>query len=228
MRRVITQPGDGKTVVRAADAAPDAFDAVAQSVRVAFGIVSMAIDLSLRALRDERVANGTTPGPRVRTAEVVDLVVGSAWGAARLSGRCAAIGVRVASPALRLAARPPLVPRRLQPGYRAQVLAARWQRDRPDAERSVAQWSSTAVPAAVEVALAQVDVDRLLIDVVDRVDLDRLVAHVLRRLDLDQLAAELLGRLAMDPSSTSSTSPTWSSTTWTSVRSWPRRWSGST
>jgi hypothetical protein len=44
-----------------------------------------------------------------------------------------------------------------------------------------------------------VDLDRLLIDVVDRVDLDRLVAHVLRGLDLDRVATELLGRLAMDP-----------------------------
>ena len=56
-----------------------------------------------------------------RTALVsdgVDIVVGTAWAAARLTARLAATGARMAAPTLSLVLRPPLVPRRVATGPR--------------------------------------------------------------------------------------------------------------
>jgi hypothetical protein len=178
--------------------APDIADAVSQLVRVAFGIVTLGLGVVARAM-DE--APGTVPRagvPRLAASDVTDLAVASAWGAARLSGRVAASGSRVAAPFLRLALRPPLVPRRLQAGEHLELMVEQWQRDRPDTLRSMRQWSATALPGAVDAALALVDVDQLLSDVLDSVDLDAVASDVLHRIDVDRLVAYVLGGLDLD------------------------------
>ena len=110
-------------------------------------------------------------------ADLADLAVGTAWGAARLSGRVASTGSRLASPVVALVVRPPGVPARLQLGNRLGVLAERWRRDRPG---------------------TVLDVERVVTAVVDQIDLDLLAAQVLRRLDTDALAAGVLRDLDLE------------------------------
>ncbi len=144
--------------------------AVTQAVRVGFGVVALSLDLLVRSLEPDRPGGGRQ-GPRLPVADLADLAVGTAWGAARLSGRVASTGSRLASPVVALVARPPGVPARLQPGNRLGVLAERWRRDRPG---------------------TVLDVERVVTAVVDQIDLDLLAAQVLRRLDTDALAAGVL------------------------------------
>jgi hypothetical protein len=125
-------------------------------------------------------------------AEVADLVVGTAWGAARLTGRVAATGARIATPAIGIALRPPLVPHWLQPAHGAQLMVERWQRDRPETLRTLGRWSSAALPGAVDAALDQVDIEQVVTVVLDRVDLDVLVADIVRRLDITAVTLAVL------------------------------------
>jgi hypothetical protein len=167
-------------------------DAVVEGVRAGFGILSLAIGVALRTSGDSPETVPRQPGLRMPVSEVADLAVGTAWGAVRLTGRVAATGARIAAPAIRLALRPPLVPRRLQPAYRAQLMVERWQRDRPEALRTLEHWSSTALPGAVDAVLDQVDVEQVAAVVLDRVNLDVLVADIVRRLDVTAVTLAVL------------------------------------
>ncbi len=191
-------PGPEPTVIvvgpRPAPAPPDVQEAVAQAVQVAFGLLSVGISVVLRAAGEAPA----TPGTRrdaTPLMDAADLLVGTAWGAARLSGRIAVTGSRVARPLVSLAARPPLVPPRLQPAHGVQVLVQRWQRDRPDTVVALGSWTSTVLPGAVDAAMSQVDVERLVTLVLDRVDLDRVIAVVLQRIDLDRVIAAVLQQI---------------------------------
>jgi uncharacterized protein YjbI with pentapeptide repeats len=177
---------------RIAPASVDLADAVVQGVRAAFGILSLGIGVAVRTLGESPEAVPRRPGLRVPAADVADLVVGTAWGAARLSGRLAAAGARVTAPAIGLVLRPPLLPRRLQPAHRAQLMVERWQRDRPETLRTLGRWSASALPGMVDAALEQVDVEQVATVVLDRVDLDVLVADVVRRLDITAITLAVL------------------------------------
>ena len=80
--------------------------AVTQAVRVGFGVVALGLDLLVRSLEPDRPGGGRQ-GPRLPVADLADLAVGTAWGAARLSGRVASTGSRLASPVVALVVRPP-------------------------------------------------------------------------------------------------------------------------
>jgi hypothetical protein len=177
---------------RIAPASVDLGDAVVQGVRAAFGILSLGIGVALRTLGESPETVPRRPGLRVPVADVADLVVGTAWGAARLSGRLAAAGARVTAPAIGLVLRPPLLPRRLQPAYRAQLMVERWQRDRPETLRTLGRWAATALPGMVDAALDQVDVEQVVAVVLDRVDLDVLVADIVRRLDITAITLAVM------------------------------------
>jgi hypothetical protein len=179
---------------RVALESPDVADAVAQAVRVAFGAVSLGLAVALRTL-EEASPGAVTPGRRLPISDAADLVVGTAWGAAMLTGRVATTGARVAAPVVSFAFRPPLVPRRFQPGHGLALMVNRWQRDRPGTSRAFGRWSSGAVPDALEVLLSQVDVQRLVTVVLDSIDLDLLVTNVVRRLDVDKVASAALDQL---------------------------------
>jgi hypothetical protein len=170
-------------------------EAVAQGVRAAFGILSLGLGVAWRTLGEPQASEPPGTGPGMSASDVADLLVGTAWGAARLSGRMAATGARITAPLLRLTLRPPLVPRRLQPEYAVQRVIDRWQRDRPETLRLVERWSATAVPGAVDAALGQVDVQRVVAVALDHADLDVLVADIVRRLDVEAIALEVLGRI---------------------------------
>ncbi|MEP7194843.1 MAG: hypothetical protein ABI903_18550 [Actinomycetota bacterium] len=167
-------------------------EAVVQGVRAGFGILSLAIGVALRTLGESQETVPRQPGLRMPVAEAADLVVGTAWGAAQLTGRVAATGARIAAPAISFALRPPLVPRWLQPAHGAQLMVERWQRDRPETLRTLGRWSSAALPGAVDAALDQVDVEQVAAVVLDRVNLDVLVADILRRLDVTAVTLAVL------------------------------------
>ena len=173
---------------------PDLAEAVSQAVRVAFGAVSLGLAVALRTLEETSPARGK-PGAPLPVADVADLVVGTAWGAARLSGRLAATGARVAAPVVSFAFRPPGVPERMQPGHGVSLVVQRWRQDRPDTIRSVGRWSSTALPGAVDTVLSQLDVQRLVTSVLDGIDLDRVVAEVVGRMDVDKVVTAALDQL---------------------------------
>jgi hypothetical protein len=178
---------------RSVHESPDIADAVAQAVRLFFGALSIAQAVALRTSAELTLAPRERR-PSLPALDVADLLVGTAWGAARLSGRLATSGSRVVLPLIGLVARPPLVPRRLQPGHGAQLLIERWQRDRPETVRSLGGWSATALPGAVDAVLSQLDVQRLAMVVLDHVDLDALVADVVKRIDVDRVAGAVLSR----------------------------------
>ena len=200
------QQGDGRdgevrevldvTVQRVVVDPPDAGDAVAELVRVAFGLVAVGLGVALRTLEPRSTSpTRTIRGPRLPVTEVADVVVGTAWGAARITGRLAVTGGRVAGPVVSVVLRPPLVPRRLQPGRGVAAVAEQWRRDRPDAVRSLGLWSETMLPSGIQAAMRQVDVQACVDAVLDAVDLDAVVAGVVRRMDVDAVAALVLARL---------------------------------
>jgi hypothetical protein len=177
----------------------DAAEAVAELVRVAFGLVAVGLGVALRTLEPVPGApTGTGRGSRLAVTEVADVVVGTAWGAARVSGRLAVTGARVVGPVASVLLRPPLVPRRLQPGSGAALVADQWRRDRLDTVRSLGRWSATMLPTGIQAALRQVDVQACVDAVLDAVDLDAVVADVVRRLDVDAVVGNVVRRLDVD------------------------------
>jgi hypothetical protein len=178
-------------------ASPDVADAVAQAVRLAFGVVSLGLAVALRSLA------ATPPGqsgrvPRLPVSDVADVVVGTAWWVARLSGRVAIAGSRAAAPVVSVVLRPPGVSRNLQPAHGADLMVQRWRRDRPETLRALGDWSSAALTSSLDGALRHVDLERRLAAVLDSVDLDRVVADVVRRLDIDALVDLVLERMDVD------------------------------
>src|SRR5688572_14342368 len=111
--RPVAAPLEPRAVVvldtRPVQEPPEVAAAVTQAVRVGFGVVALGLDLLVRSLEPGRPGGGRQ-GPRLPVADLADLAVGTAWGAARLSGRVASTGSRLASPVVALVARPPGVP----------------------------------------------------------------------------------------------------------------------
>lgn len=183
---------------RVAPASVDLADAVVQGVRAGFGALSLGIGVALRTLGESPAMVPRPAGTRIPASDIADLLVGTAWGAARLSGRMAATGARIAAPLTGLVLRPPLVPRRLQPAHRMQLLTQRWQRDRPETLRTLGRLSATALPGAVDAVLDQVDVDLVATVVLDRVDVERVASSVLDRVDLTRIVSIVLERLDLN------------------------------
>jgi hypothetical protein len=178
---------------------PAATEAVAELVRVAFGLVAVGLGVALRTLEPAPASPGrTVRGARLPVTELADVVVGTAWGATRVTGRLAAAGGRLAAPVVAVVLRPPLVPRRLQPARGVARVAEQWRRDRPDTVRSLGQWSATTLPSGIQAALRQVDVQACVDAVLDAVDLDAVVAGVVRRMDVDAAVALVLARLDLE------------------------------
>lgn len=178
---------------------PGAADAVAELVRVAFGLVAVGLGVALRTLEPTSASpNRTVRGSRLAVTEVADVVVGTAWGAARVTGRLAVTGGRVVGPVVSVVLRPPLVPRRFQPGHGVERVAEQWRRDRPDTVRTLGQWSATMLPSGIQAALRQVDVQACVDAVLDAVDLDAVVAGVVRRMDVDTVVADVVRRMDVD------------------------------
>jgi hypothetical protein len=192
------QHGHTMTESRLAPSTLDLADAVAEGVQAAFGALSLGLEVALRTLAESPTTVPRRPGPRIPVSEVADVLVGTAWGAARFSGRLAATGARITAPVLGLVLRPPLLPRRLQPAHRVQLMTERWQRDRPEALRTLGRWSATALPGAVDAALGQVDVGKVSTVVLDRVDLTRVATTLIERLDVDVVAAQVLNQLQVE------------------------------
>jgi hypothetical protein len=180
---------------RVAPPSVDLADAVVQGVRAGFGVLSLGLGVALRTLGESPATVPLQAGRRIPVADLADILVGAAWGATRLSGRMAATGARIAAPMMSLALRPPLVPRRLQPAYRVQLMTEQWQRDRPETLRTLGRLSATAFPWTVDALLDQVDVDQVATVVLDRVDLTGIASSALDRLGLNEVVLKVLNQL---------------------------------
>src|SRR4051812_15675896 len=185
----VTQQGEGRELAptgqRLVVEPLDATEAAAEIVRVAFGLVAVTLSVALRRLDPASASSArTVRGSRLPVADAADLVVGTAWGAVRATGRLASTGTRVVAPVVSVVLRPPLVPRQLQPGRGVALLAEQWRRDRPDTVRSLAQWCTATLPSGIQASLRQVDVQACVDAVLDSVDLDALVTGVVRRVDV--------------------------------------------
>ena len=102
-------------------------------------LVAVGLGVALRTLDPSSGSpTRTVRGSRLPVTEVADVVVGTAWGAARVTGRLAVTGGRVAGPVVSVVLRPPLVPRRLQPG-RGVAAAGGAVASRPPGHRAVAR-----------------------------------------------------------------------------------------
>jgi hypothetical protein len=194
MSATVDRPGVIVPSTPASGASPDLADAVAQAVRLCFGVLSIAQAV---ALRPSVSSSAGSPERRasLSAADAADLVVGSAWAAARLSGRLATLGSRVLVPLAGPLVRPPLVPRRLHPAEGARRVVESWRQDRPDTVGSLGNWSGEAVAEAVEVALNQLDMQRLVRVVLDNVDLDELLSSAIAEVDLAPAVSAALDQL---------------------------------
>jgi len=146
-------------------------------VEAGFGIAAVVIAVV------ERIAGSDGRGARSGS----DVALGLAWSCYRATGRIAGLAASAAAPAARLLVDPPLMPRAVRPVTLAERAAGTWREERPHALRSAQGARDVVVPAAVEVALAPIDLTRL---VLDRVDLAAVVNRALDDLDLTQLVLD--------------------------------------
>lgn len=152
----------------------------------------------MTAMRHQHLQNVSDVRAVPSSLDLADAVAGTVWGAARLSVWLAATGARITAPVCGVLLKPPLVPRRLQPAHGVQVMAERWQHDRPVVLSRLRRWSSTVLPGAVDFALDQVDTEPVATVVLDRLDLTRIVSALLERLDVDAVAAQLVDQLQVE------------------------------
>ena len=121
-------------------------EAVAQAVKVGIGLVSVGLGVALRAA-GETPATAGRRGPSTPVMDAADVLVGTAWGAARLSGRVAVTGSRVARPLVTLAAHLPPVPRAgSSPGTACRLWSSAGSRTALDTVLALNSWTSTALP----------------------------------------------------------------------------------
>ncbi len=167
---------------------------VEQSLRVGFGVAALVTEAVLQALvpKSGRGVGASAPA-------VVDAALGVSWGAARAGGRLAGLSMTLATPVVRVALDPPLVPHQLRPLAALDTLTGRWRDDRAELAREAVLTSKQIVPAVVDSVATTVDLDLLVATVVDRLDLDALVLHVLRRIDLDEVAGQAVSELDLTP-----------------------------
>lgn len=167
---------------------------VEQSIRVGFGVAALVTEAVLQALvpKGGRGVGASAPA-------VVDAALGVSWGAARMGGRLAGLTMTLATPVVRVALDPPVVPHQLRPLTALDSLTGRWRDDRAELAREAVLTSKQIVPAVVDSVATTVDLDLLVATVVDRLDLDALVLHVLRRIDLDEVAGQAVSELDLTP-----------------------------
>ncbi|MDH4158783.1 MAG: hypothetical protein OEV62_00825 [Actinomycetota bacterium] len=148
-------------------------------VEAGFGVAAVVVAVV------ERIAGTDGRGG----ARGSDVVLGLAWTGYRATARVTAVVSAAGAPAARLLADPPVVPRSIRPVTLANRAAAVWRQERTSAVRSAQTARDAVVPAALDVALAPVDLTRL---VLDRVDLAAVVDRALDDLDLTEI---VLGRV---------------------------------
>jgi hypothetical protein len=170
-----------------------------QATRATFGAAALFTEVVLRTLGESAAARSgeRREGP-VDAREAVDVVLGLGWGLAHAADRLMRLGNEIASPALSLALAPPLVPQKWTPGHLLQRVSFGWRAQRPDAVRSLYALSAKAAPAANDVVLDLVDVDRLLVQAFGRMDLQLLARTALAHLDVEELMTTALTGLDLE------------------------------
>src|SRR5688572_20591497 len=151
-----------------------------------------------------------TQGRDVAGAPPWNIAFGAAAIASSVGLHAISLVRRVADPAVRVALRPPLLPRALQPAGAIEMLERRGQQERHSGSRQIERVLEMLVPVLVEQLLDLIDLNALvkrhldveaivagmdLDAVVDRVDVDRVAGRldvdaVLDRIDLTAIVRE--------------------------------------
>jgi hypothetical protein len=180
-------------MVTPARQADDLASVLHQATRATFGATAVFTDIVLRTLGESAAARpGVRRGGSVEAHEVVDVVLGIGWDLANAADRLLRLGNKVASPALSLVLAPPLVPQKWTAGRLLQHVSLGWRAERPDAVRALYAWSAKVVPAASDLVLNLVDVDRLVVLALGRMDLQQLARTALPQLDIEELMTTAL------------------------------------
>ncbi len=186
----------------AAPPPPPVVELVAQAMRIAVGLATLAtealIEAVTRTLGPEPVATTELTAEEGPPTSGFPLLAGAALGVAletvRWSARAVETMTRSAELLFGLAPRPAFV---REPFERAAgalgALDARWREQRPHDEEAAGDFLKLLVPQIVDAILDQVDLNEL---VRSRVEIDRLVdgvdvGRVVERLDLDEIVARV-------------------------------------
>jgi hypothetical protein len=185
-------------MVTPARQADDLASVLHQATRAMFGATALFTEVVLRTLGESAAArSGERREGSVDAREAVDVVLGLGWGLAHAADRLVRLGNEIASPVLSLALAPPLVPQKWTAGRLLQRVSLGWRAQRPDAVWSLYAWSAKVAPAASDLVLDLVDVDRLLAQALGRIDPQLLARAVLAQLDIEELMTTALTGLDM-------------------------------
>jgi hypothetical protein len=183
--------------VRTASADDQALTVLAhQLTQAIFGAAALASEVVLRSLAESMPARiGSGPATFVRAHDAVDVLLGLGWRAAYVTDRVVGVGVAAAAPVVRFTLSPPLVPRRLTLGDMLRRAGTSWDGERSRAVQSLSDLSATFTPAASDVAVRLVDVDKLVSKVLAEVNVQRLAEGLLAQLDMNELIADLVTQI---------------------------------
>jgi len=197
--------GEGARIVPLRTAAPPPppfTELVAQSIRIAVGIATLAtealVDAVTRTLGPEPDAGAEVADEHGGPAAGFPLLAGAALGVTvevvRWGARTVETLGRIAELVLGLAPRPAFVKEPIERATGvAERLDARWREQRPHDEEAAGDFLRLLVPQVADAVLDQLDLNEL---VRTRVEIDRLVdgvdvGRVVERLDLDEIVARL-------------------------------------
>jgi hypothetical protein len=170
-------------------------DVAVQSVRAAFGVTALALEILWRSVGAAVPALRDPNPPATGTPVAVEALLGTAWTVVGAGGRAVDASVRVARPAVAFVADLPLLPQRVRPGALVARAAGTWRAERPTAVAQVAQWSSSMAPDTADLAVRMVDVDAVVAAVVRRVDVTAVATEVVSQVDVDRVARAVIERL---------------------------------
>src|SRR5690242_19746868 len=139
-------PGGTKLPVPVEPRPVELAEVATQTVRAAFGVTALALEILLRSVGAAVPARRDPNAPAPRAPEAVEAVLGVAWTVVWVGGRAVGASVRAARPVVALVADPPLVPRRVRPATLVAAAAQTWRSERPDAVAQVARWSASMAP----------------------------------------------------------------------------------
>lgn len=131
----------------------------------------------------------------MKPVSTAEMAMGAVMASGRLARRSARTASRLASPVVRIAVDPPLVPYRWRPIRRLEEWGRDWQSQRGSLVRRSVEATTELAAGAAEIVLPLVDLTPLVRSVIDRLDLDAIAVQALDDLDLSAVADQVIDEL---------------------------------
>ncbi len=158
------------------------------AARAWFGALALSADVLVQSVADSTPTKFGEAERRAAVAgAVADAAIGVGWRVAHLSADVGVRLVRLTSPAVAVVLDPPLVATRFTPREVLSRMTATWLAERPGTIRSFTSLSETITPSAAGVIEDVVDVEAILVGALQQVDLERLLNDLLAQVDLTGL-----------------------------------------